>query len=193
MQVSKIALFCASLLPLAALLYRGLTQQLGANPIEAVIRDLGEWGLRFLLLTLTITPLRLIFGWHALARYRRMLGLFAFFYICLHLLTFFVVDLQGDIFILWKEILKRKFITVGMLAFLLLVPLAITSTDRMIKRLGGARWRTLHRLIYPAAVLACLHFYWMVKADKREPLIYAAFLALLLLYRALRKKRPQTA
>lgn len=183
MQFLKVALFCTSLLPLAGLVYFGLTQQLGANPVEAVIRGLGDWGLRFLLLTLTLTPLRMTTGWHGLARYRRMLGLFAFFYIFLHLLIFIVVDLQGDFIALWKEIVKRKFITVGMLAFLLLAPLAATSVDRMIKRMGAARWKALHKLVYPATMLACLHFYWMAKADKTEPLVYAAILSALLLCR----------
>jgi len=180
---AKILVFLASLLPFSMLIYMNLTQQLGANPVEYIIRDMGDWGLRFLLITLAITPLRMITGWHILARFRRMMGLYAFFYITLHLTCFFVVDMGGSFTALWEEVVKRKFITAGMAAFILLVPLAATSADVIIKKLGAARWKALHKSIYAAAILACLHFYWMVKADKTEPLIYTVILAVLLLYR----------
>lgn len=180
---SKIALFTASLLPVAWLVYGVFANKLGANPVEYIIRDLGEWGLRFLLLTLCITPLRVMGKWPSLAQYRRMLGLFAFFYVFLHLTMFIVVDLSGSMSALWHEIVKRKFITVGMLAFIILIPLAVTSVNKIIKRMGAARWKTLHKGIYAASILAVLHFYWMAKADKTEPLIYAAILAVLLGYR----------
>lgn len=180
---SKIALFTISLLPVAWLVYGVFANKLGANPIEYIIRDLGEWGLRFLLLTLCITPLRVMGQWPSLAQYRRMLGLFAFFYVFLHLTIFIVVDLSGSMSALWHEIVKRKFITVGMLAFIILIPLAITSVNKIIKRMGAARWKTLHKGVYVASILAVLHFYWMAKADKTEPLIYAAILAVLLGYR----------
>jgi sulfoxide reductase heme-binding subunit YedZ len=171
-------LLCA--LPLMVLAARGLMDGLGANPIEAIIRNLGDWGLRFLLLTLAVTPLRKLAGWTVLARYRRMLGLWAFAYVALHLLSYVVLDQFFDWTAIGIEILKHKFITAGMLAFVLLVPLAATSTNGMIKRLGGARWRRLHQTIYVIAPLAAMHFIWMVKADLREPLLYATILLVLL-------------
>ncbi len=183
MKPSKIALFIISLFPLAWLVYLGIAGKLGANPVEYVVRDLGDWGLRFLLITLAITPLRILTKNNGFARYRRTLGLFAFFYISLHFLTFFIVDMSLSFSSLCTEILKRKFITVGIFSFLILVPLAVTSADIMIKKMGGAAWRKLHKLVYPAALLAVLHFYWMAKADKTEPLIYAGILAALLLFR----------
>jgi sulfoxide reductase heme-binding subunit YedZ len=187
MKPSKAVLFTISLLPLAILIYRGVTGHLGANPVEFVIRNLGDWGLRFLLITLAVTPLRIIMKNGNLAQYRRMLGLFAFFYAALHLLTFFVADLSGSFPRLWQEVVKHPFITAGMAAFLILVPLAATSANSIIKRLGAARWKAIHKGIYVAAPLAVLHFYWMVKADKREPLIYASVLAVLLLFRLYRR------
>ena len=186
MKPSRIILFAACLIPLALLVYKGATNGLGANPVEAVIRNLGDWGLRFLLITLAVTPVRILTGVNSLAQYRRMLGLFAFFYVTLHLLTFFVADLSGSFAALWKEVVKRQFITAGMAAFLILVPLAATSVNRAIKWMGAARWKKLHRGIYIAAPLAVLHYYWMAKADKTEPWIYAAILAALLLFRAYR-------
>lgn len=179
----KPLVFILSLLPTMYLWWAGATGQLGANPIEALIRGHGDWALRFFLITLAVTPARLLTGWHGLIRFRRMLGLFAFFYAAIHLLGYVVLDQ----FFAWPailaDILKRPYITVGMSALLLLVPLAATSTRRMQRRLGGRRWQALHRLVYPAAALAVLHFYLMVKADTREPLVYAALLALLLLLR----------
>lgn len=154
---------------------------LGANPIEAVTRSSGDWALRFLLLTLSLSTLRRLIGWAQGIRLRRMLGLFAFFYACIHLIFYLWLDQFFDWGGIWRDILKRPFITVGMLAFLLLIPLAATSPKAMLRRLGK-RWKTLHTLIYPLSMLAILHFWWMkdAKSDTSEPLIYALILAALL-------------
>jgi sulfoxide reductase heme-binding subunit YedZ len=183
--VLKPAVFLLCLGPAAVLLLRalqvgGLT--LGANPVAALIHGLGLWGLRLLLLTLAITPLHSLTGWPHWLRFRRMLGLFAFFYLVLHFLAYVVIDQSLDMAILIEDVMKRRWITIGVLGLLLLVPLAVTSTQRMMRRLGR-RWTALHRLIYPAALLGCWHFYWQVKADVREPLAYSGVLALLLLWR----------
>jgi sulfoxide reductase heme-binding subunit YedZ len=165
------------------LVWQAFTGGLGANPIEAINRFLGDWALRFLLLTLALTPLKEITGLTVFVRVRRMIGLFAFFYVFLHIANYVGLDqffAWGEI---WKDILKRQYITIGMVAFVLLVPLAVTSTSGMIKRLGAVRWKRLHQLVYPAAILGVLHFFLMVKADIREPMIYAAILAVLLGYR----------
>ena len=180
----KTALFILCLLPLA-LYAAGLWQDtLGANPIEALTRGLGDWALRLLLITLAVTPLRRLSGWAWLLKLRRMLGLFAFFYASLHLIAYLWLDQFFDWAEIGRDILKRPFITVGMATFLLLAPLAATSTKAMIRRLGGQRWQRLHRLIYPAALLAVLHFTWMVKVDVREPALYGVILAVLLGLRA---------
>lgn len=176
----KPLLFAACLAP-AIYLVGGLAGgALGVNPVESFLRGSGDWALRFLLLTLTATPLRRLTGWGWPLRLRRMLGLFAFFYAVLHLAGYLVFEQ----FFAWnaiaRDIVERPFITLGMLTFLLLLPLAITSTRGMQRRLGGRRWKRLHTLVYPAAVGAVLHFYMMVKADTREPLLYAALLLLLL-------------
>lgn len=185
--VAKPLVFALCLAPLAWLVWLAASGGLGPNPIEATIRRLGDWALRFLLLSLAVSPVRDVFGWAVVMRFRRMLGLFAFFYVTLHLSSWIGLDQ----FFAWGEIaadiLKRPFITVGMLAFALLVPLAATSTSGMIKRLGAARWKRLHRLVYPAALLGIVHYYMMVKADVREPLIYGAVLAVLLAVRALKR------
>ncbi len=174
-------LFC--LLPLGWLMVGAMTDHLGANPIEHLIRATGDWALRFLLITLAITPAARLTGWSRLMTLRRMLGLYAFFYAGLHLFSYAGLDLFFDLGALWRDVLRRRFITVGMLAFVLLIPLAVTSTNAMIKRLGGPRWKRLHRLVYLIAPLAVLHYYWMVKADTSQPLLYAGVLALLLGYR----------
>lgn len=161
---------------------------LGANPIEKIQDTLGIWGLRFLLTTLTVTPLREILGWPRLMGFRRMLGLFAFFYISMHFLFYLFVDQSLDWRVLLEDIAKRPYITVGFTALLLLIPLAVTSTKRAMRRLGR-RWQRLHRLVYPAAILGCTHFYWQVKADIREPLVYIAVLAALLGWRLYRHWR----
>ncbi len=179
----KVVVFPAALLPALYLWLSALTGNLGANPIEALIRGHGDWALRFLLVTLAITPLRRLTRWGSVMRFRRMLGLFAFFYATIHLLGYLVLDQ----FFAWPEIaadiLKLPFITVGVGSLLLLTPLAMTSTRNMLRRLGGRRWQALHRLVYPAAALAVIHFYLMVKADTREPLIYAVLLSVLLFLR----------
>jgi sulfoxide reductase heme-binding subunit YedZ len=181
--VAKPSVFVLCLLPLAALAGQGLSGGLGANPIEAVNRTLGDWALRFLLLALAVTPARELLGLPELARFRRMIGLFAFFYASLHLTSYVVLDQFFDWREIWADIVKRRYMTFGMAAFVLLVPLAVTSTKGWVKRIGAAAWQRLHRLVFPAAVLATIHFFMMVKTDVREPAVYAAILALLLGYR----------
>lgn len=183
----KPLVFIVALTPAIWLLLGALSNNLGANPIEAITRSLGEWALRFLLLTLTITPLRRLTGWYRLLGYRRMLGLYSFFYASLHLLSYIVLDQFFYWPEIWADILKRPYITVGMVSFLLLIPLAVTSTKGWMRRLGK-NWKRLHRLVYAIAIGAVLHYYMLVKADTLEPLTYAAVLLLLLL---LRIKYPQ--
>jgi sulfoxide reductase heme-binding subunit YedZ len=182
-----------SLLPLAFLGLRAYHGQLTANPVEFVQHFTGDWTLRFLLITLSITPLRKLLNLPDLIRFRRMLGLFAFFYVCLHFLTYIGPDQAFDLGGMWKDVEKRRYITVGFLGFVLLIPLAITSTKGWIRRLGGKRWQTLHRLIYAIALCGVVHYYWLVKSDHRLPLLYGAILGVLLLYRlgaSLWKDRP---
>ncbi len=185
---TKPFVFLAALAPLAWLIYAALTGNLGANPIEAITRSLGDWALRFLLITLAITPLRRITGWRWPMRYRRMLGLYAFFYTTLHLASYIVLDQFFYWPEIWSDIIKRPYITVGMLSFLMLLPLAVTSTTGMMRRLGK-NWQRLHRLVYPIAIGGVLHYYMLVKADTREPLVYAGILTLLLLARVRRNQR----
>lgn len=178
----KPLLFTLALIPAVWLLYAALTGNLGANPIEAVTRMLGDWALRFLLITLAVTPLKRLTGWGWLVRYRRMLGLFAFFYATLHLLSYLVLDQFFYWPEIWADIIKRPYITVGMLTFLLLLPLAVTSTHGWMRRLGK-RWQQLHRLVYLCAIGGVLHFYMLVKADTREPLLYGFILMILFIAR----------
>ena len=182
LRAFKPALFAACLIPLGQLFYKGWTDDLTANPIEFMTHFTGDWALRFLLATLSITPLRKLFGWNALIKFRRMLGLFAFFYAVLHFATYLVLDHFFNFQAIGKDILKRPYVTAGFAGLLLMIPLAITSTAGMIRRLGK-RWQELHRLVYVAAVAGVVHFYWLVKADTRRPLQYATVLALLLGYR----------
>lgn len=189
----KPAVFILCLVPLALLIVRGFTNDLSANPVEFIIRNLGDWALRFLLLALAVTPVRLVTGWNAVARLRRMLGLFAFTYVVLHLLAYTGLDQGFDLVGLWNDVMKRIYITVGMTAFVMLLPLAITSTDAMIRKLGGARWRALHRLAYPAGVLAVIHYFLMIKAGYQQPTIYAVILAVLLGIRILDRFRTKPA
>jgi len=174
--------FLLCMLPLAGLLWQAYADRLGANPIEEISHQTGEWVLRLLMITLMMTPLKRISGWAWPLAIRRMLGLFAFFYAFLHLLSYLWLDQFFEWGEIWLDILDRPFITVGMLGFVLLVPLAATSNRFMVKRLGK-RWKRLHRLAYVVPVLGVLHFWWLVKADVREPFIYAAVLAVLLLLR----------
>jgi len=184
-RVIKPLVFAAALLPLGWLVRRGLSGTLGANPLETITHETGLWTLRFLLITLAVTPARRLLRLNALIAYRRMLGLFAFAYGCLHLITY----LWFDQFFAWGEIVrdvgKRPFITAGMAGFAAMVPLALTSTAAMIRRLGGRRWRALHRLVYAAAAAGVAHYWWLVKDDTRSPRAYALVLAVLLLARLL--------
>lgn len=180
---TKVAIFLLGLIPLEELIWRGFHNGLGANPVEFIQLTTGDWTLRFLVFTLCITPFRKLLNLPDLIRFRRMLGLFAFAYVCLHFLTYLVLDQSFDFAAIWKDIAKRPFITVGFLGFLLLLPLAITSTAGWIRRLGGKRWQTLHRAIYFAAVCGVIHYYWKVKSDVRMPLFYGALVAILLLWR----------
>ena len=184
-RAAKPLIFILCLLPLAWLVWRATSGGLGANPIEAINRYLGDWALRFLLIALAVTPFGGLSGWKGVVRMRRMLGLFAFTYVLLHLNSYVVLDHFFSWRDIWSDIVKRNFITVGMVNVVLLTPLAVTSTNAMVRRLGARRWRLLHRLVYVAGILGVVHFYMMVKADVREPLVYAAILALLLGYRVL--------
>jgi sulfoxide reductase heme-binding subunit YedZ len=193
----KPVLFVLALLPFASLLWGAIANTLGANPAEALIRGTGDWTLRFLCTTLAITPMRQITGWHALARLRRMLGLFTFFYGCWHFLAFAWLDMGFDLAAIVKDIGKRPFILVGTLALLLMTPLAATSFNRAIKALGAARWQALHRTVYAVVLLGLLHFFWMRagKNDFAEVAVYAAVIALLLGWRlwraaAARRRNP---
>lgn len=191
---SKPVVFLLCLLPLAALGWRALHGELTANPIEFITHATGDWTLRFLVITLCVTPFRKILHLPELIRFRRMLGLFVFFYACLHFTTYIWLDKFFDLSDMWKDIAKRKFITVGFAAFLLLIPLAVTSTAGWIRRLGGKRWQLLHRLIYFSAVLGVIHYYWLVKSAVIKPLSYGAIVAVLLLWRffaALSKRKPE--
>jgi methionine sulfoxide reductase heme-binding subunit len=189
---TKAVVFVLCCVPFGNLLWRafhnGLTgfpnsMDFGPNPIEFITHRTGDAAIRILVLTLAVTPLRQLLRQPQLIRFRRMLGLFAFFYACLHFATWIGLDKQFDWAEMWKDVLKRRFITVGFTALVLMVPLAVTSTAGMIRRLGGKRWRALHRLIYASAILAVIHYYWLVKSDVRKPLMYAAFLAVLLAWR----------
>jgi sulfoxide reductase heme-binding subunit YedZ len=180
---TKVVVFLVSSIPFALLGFGLLRSDLGINPVETLQHTTGDWTLRFLILTLAITPLRKTFKLPELIRYRRMLGLFAFFYVVLHFLTYLGPDQNFNFSGMWDDVAKRKFVTVGFAAFVLLIPLALTSTAGWIRRLGGKRWQALHRLIYVCAILGVVHYYWLVKSDVRKPLIYAFFVGILLLWR----------
>lgn len=184
-RLAKPLAFALALLPLGWLLWGAATYNLGANPAEALIRGTGDWTLRFLCLTLAVTPLRQWTGWHALARLRRLLGLFTFFYGLLHFLSFAWLDQGFDVQAILRDIAKRPFILVGSAALLLMLPLAATSFNRAIKAMGATRWQALHRLVYAVALLALLHFFWMraAKNNFAEWAVYAAVLAVLLGWR----------
>ena len=192
--LAKPLVFVLCLLPLAWLVFGAINDQLGANPAEALIRSLGDWTLRFLCLTLAVTPLRVRTRTPQLARYRRMLGLFTFFYACLHLLAYGWLDMGLDMADIGRDILKRPFILVGFACWLLLLPLAATSFNRAVRWLGGRQWQALHRLAYVIAPLALLHFFWMKsgKNDFAEVAVYALVISALLLERLVRYFKPKS-
>ena len=189
----KPVVFVACLIPLALLGWKAYSGGLGANPIEVITHATGDWTLRFLIITLAITPIRKLTGRLWLIRYRRMFGLFAFSYGALHFLTYIWLDKFFDLHDMLHDIAKRRFITVGFAGFVLLIPLALTSTKGWIRRLGGKRWQALHRLIYFSAIAGVVHYLWLVKADIREPAKYAAILAVLLGYRIAVWANPKAA
>ncbi len=182
MLLLKATIWIACLAPLGRLVYRGFLTGLGANPIEFITLSTGTWTLIFLLATLSMTPLRKLTGWNWLIKFRRLIGLFAFFYGCLHFSTYIWLDKFFDVQEMFRDIAKRPFITAGFSAFLCLIPLAATSTAASIRNLGR-KWQLLHRLVYVSAIAAVIHYWWKVKADVRQPAIYASILAGLLLYR----------
>jgi methionine sulfoxide reductase heme-binding subunit len=182
-RILKGGVFCSCLIPLLILAGQALTDTLGANPIDEITDQTGIWTLRFLLITLAVTPVRRLTGWNRLIQQRRMLGLFAFFYGSLHFLTYLWLDQFFVVEDIISDVIERPFITVGFASFLLLIPLAATSTTAMIKRLGGRWWQRLHRLVYAIAIGGVVHYLWLVKADIRQPLIYGSILGLLLAYR----------
>lgn len=189
----KPLLFVLCLAPLARLVFFGFTDRLGANPIEFVLRSLGTWTLVMLLVTLSITPLRRLTGWNSLIRVRRMLGLFAFFYASLHFLTYAGIDQSFDLNAILRDVVKHPYITVGFACFLLLIPLAVTSTNAMQRRLGGKRWQQLHRLVYVIAIGGVIHYLWLVKKDITQPVLYGLVLAALLGMRWVWRQRAQQA
>ncbi len=195
----KLLVFAAALIPFAHLVWRGFHGDLTADPLVEITNETGIWTLRFVVITLAITPFRRVSGWHPVIRYRRMLGLFAFFYASLHFLTYLVGDRFASLdfpdgFVawstgvhllasIWEDVAKRPYITVGFIAFVSMIPLALTSTAGWIRRLGGRNWQRLHRLIYLTAIAAVTHYWWRVKADTLHPAIYAGIVAVLLGYR----------
>jgi sulfoxide reductase heme-binding subunit YedZ len=194
-RILKFLVFLLCLVPLAKLaleIFGVAGMSLGANPVEELIHRFGIWGLNFLLITLAVTPLRRLTGKGWLLRFRRMFGLFAFFYVLMHFLTYAGLDQRFDLSVIFEDIAERPFITVGFTAFLLLIPLAFTSTNAMMRRLGR-RWQQLHRLVYLIAILGVVHFYWQVKLDTLEALIYAAILAVLLGFRLKGRKHDRIA
>jgi sulfoxide reductase heme-binding subunit YedZ len=179
----KPLVFLLALLPAGLLAWKAMAGELSANPIKDITEETGIWTLRFILFTLTITPLRKISGWSPLARFRRMLGLFAFFYGSLHFVTYIYLDQFFAFDEILKDVVKRPFITVGFAAFLMMIPLALTSPKIVLKWMGGKRWRLLHRLIYFTAIGGVIHYLWLVKADTQRPVFYGGVLAVLLGYR----------
>jgi methionine sulfoxide reductase heme-binding subunit len=183
----KSAVHAAAWVPLLRLAVLGYRHELGANPIEFITHSTGIWTLSILMIALAITPLRRLTGWNALSRFRRMIGLYAFFYACLHLTTYLWLDQFFDWQAIIRDVYKRPFITAGFAGYVLLLILACTSTAATIRRLGGRRWQLLHRLVYLAGILGVVHFWWLVKKDITQPALYATVLALLLGYRAMKK------
>jgi sulfoxide reductase heme-binding subunit YedZ len=191
---NKIAVFVLCLAPVFRLAWRAWNSDLTANPIEYITHFTGDWAIRFIVLTLAVTPLRKLLRVPILVRYRRMLGLFAFFYASLHFLTWFAIDKFFDMHEILGDFTKRRFIIAGLTAFTAMIPLAVTSTAGWIRRLGGKRWQRLHRLVYVTGIAAVIHYYWLVKADIRLPVLYGVLVGLALLYRlgawAMGKRAP---
>jgi sulfoxide reductase heme-binding subunit YedZ len=190
---TKVFVFALCLVPFLLLVRDWRNDALGPNPVEKITHTTGDWTIYLLLITLGVTPLRRLFNVPSLIRFRRMLGLYAFFYGCLHLMTYVWLDQSFDWPALWKDVYKRPFVTAGFAAWLLMVPLALTSTAWSIRKLGGKRWQRLHRLIYFSALGGVIHYYWLVKSDVRRPLLYGAILMVLMLYRSVIWLRPKTA
>jgi sulfoxide reductase heme-binding subunit YedZ len=191
-RAAKVLVFVACLVPVALLAAAGLSDGLGANPIDAITDATGDWTLRFVLITLAVTPFRRLTGWNPIVRFRRMLGLFAFFYGFLHFSTYIVLDQFFAWSFIWADIAKRPYITMGFLGFTLMVPLAITSTTGWIRRLGGRRWQQLHRLIYATAIAGMIHWFWLVKVVSTNQIIYAGILAVLLALRIWYAWKPKS-
>ncbi|GAC1446256.1 MAG: sulfoxide reductase heme-binding subunit YedZ [Pyrinomonadaceae bacterium] len=191
-KFSRLVFFTNGLVPLLLLVWDGINHRLGANPLGFVTTATGTLTLVFLSLSLAVTPLRKITGWNWLIKHRRLLGLYAFFYATLHMLCYIVFDRALNLRSTFADVINRPFIAVGMLSFLLLIPLALTSTNNMIKRLGGKRWARLHKLTYVVAIGGCLHYYMLVKLDTTKPLIFAAIFAILLGYRYIEHQNNQT-
>ena len=189
---AKPILFVLLGIPAASLVFNILTGNISADPIDDLTHVTGEWGLRLLLLTLAITPLRNLTGINQLIMLRRMLGVYAFFYVVLHFLTWFVIDNYFDFQRIIEDIIERYYILLGFLAFVLMIPLAATSTNKMVRRLGSKRWIKLHKLVYPLSILGVVHFYLQVKADITEPVIYGTILAILLIYRIWKNKQNKS-
>ena len=195
-RVIKPAVFLACLVPLARLVYGIFWGDLGANPVETITNTTGIWTLRLLVVTIAITPARWLTKWNALIRFRRMIGLFAFFYAVLHFMTYFVLDHSLVFDGVWEDVMKRPYITMGFTAFVLMIPLALTSTQGWIRRLGGKGWNLLHRLVYVSAVLGVIHYWWKVKLDTTYPRYYAVVVGVLLaarVWRAVDRRRPAVA
>ena len=188
---AKATVFVLSLGPLLFLVWRAVQGELTANPVEFLQDQTGDWALRFLVFTLCITPFRKAFDLPELIRFRRMLGLLAFFYVCLHFLTYLGPDKSFDLGGMWKDVAKIPYLTVGFIAFVLLIPLAATSTAGWIRRLGGKRWQALHRVGYACAALGVVHYYWRVKSDIRKPMFYGALVGILLVWRLRTRLRQE--
>ena len=195
-DMKKVAVFIVCFIPAAWLVFAVLTDRLSADPIKDITQDTGSWALRLLLVTLCITPLRKLTGWSSVIRYRRMLGLFAFFYGFLHFLTYVWLDQFFSVSDMLRDVYKRPFITAGFTGFIVMVPLAITSTKNWIMRLGGKRWQLLHRLTYISGIAGVLHYLWLVKSDVERPLIYGVLLSFLLgfrVFQSLPSRHPSSA
>lgn len=191
----KVVLFLLCLVPFLLLVRGVFTADLGANPVETITHTTGDWTLRFLVITLSITPLRYLTGWTAATRFRRMFGLFAFFYSCIHFSIYCISISNLNFAEIGNDIAKRPYVTVGFTSFILMIPLAVTSTKKWIGRLGGKRWQLLHRLVYVSAVAGVLHYLWLVKLDTRSPVRYGIAVGLLLLFRVwvtVRSRHPVT-